>query len=401
MHLIEVTDSKTEKLFISVPKILYKNDPFWVCPLDSSIREQFDPEKNKFFAEGEAKRWVLISETNRPIGRISAFYNTRKARAEKVPSGGAGHFECINDRKAAFLLFDKAAGFLKERGLKAMDAPVNFGENDSNWGLLVEGFCHPGFGMPYNFPYYKNLFEDYGFNIFFRQYSYHLDLTKPFPERFWKIAEWVSKKPDYHFRHFTWKDKQKFIRDVIHIYNNAWSAFKEDFTPLDFATVQAGLKKARPILDPEMIWFAYHKDEPIGFFIMFPDANQILKKLNGRLTPWNLLKFIYYKKIKTITRIRAQVAGIIPKFQNSGIESGIFWHMNKKMKNKEWYKEIELSWVGDFNPRMLALYQNVGGKMAKIHHTYRYMLDPSIPFERFMPEKVKGEKLPEPDREKV
>jgi hypothetical protein len=148
--------------------------------------------------------------------------------------------------------------------------------------------------------------------------------------------------------------------------------------------------KAKPILDPDMIYYAYYKDEPIGFFVMLPDVNQILKKFNGKINIINKIRFLYYKRRKTITRIRAQVAGVIPKFQNSGVESGIFWHMNERMKPKKHYTEIELSWVGDFNPKMIALYEAVGADLAKIHHTYRFMIDENIPFERFMPEKLEA-----------
>jgi len=123
---------------------------------------------------------------------------------------------------------------------------------------------------------------------------------------------------------------------------------------------------------------------------MLPDVNQILKKLNGKTHLLNMLKFLYYKKINSMTRIRAMVAGIIPKFQNAGVESGIFWHMNEKMKFKPHYTEIELSWVGDYNPKMIALYEAVGAQKAKTHYTYRYMIDREIPYERFMPEALES-----------
>jgi len=54
-----------------------------------------------------------------------------------------GFFECTDDRDAAFLLFDTCSAWLKERGMQAMDGPINFGENDVNWGLLVEGSLIP------------------------------------------------------------------------------------------------------------------------------------------------------------------------------------------------------------------------------------------------------------------
>lgn len=393
--ILEVTSRKTEKQFLDVPRVIYKKDPFWVCTPDNDIKKIFNPVKNRNFIGGEAARWVLTDDKGKLIGRIAAFYNMKKAKSEKILTGGAGFFECINDQGSADILFDTAREWLRERGMQAMDAPVNFGENDTNWGLLVDGFTHPGLGMPYHLPYYKELFFNYGFKIFFKQFSFHLDLTKKFPERFWKIAEWVGKKPDFHFRHFTWKESETFIRDATYIYQKAWSVFKDDFTPLDPDLLRESMMSAKPIIDEEMIWFAYHKDEPVSFFIMFPDANQILRKLNGKMHLWNMLRFLYYKKTGAMTRIRAVAAGIIPAFQNSGIESGIFWHLNEKMKNKPRYKEMELSWVGDYNPKMISLYEAVGGVKAKTHLTLRYIIDPSVPFERFMPEKVKVEKLRE------
>ncbi len=386
---ISIVDNRSdEKDFLKVPKVLYKNDPFWICPFDNDLRSKFNKETNPHFQEGDARRWILKDKEGNLIGRIAAFYNKEKANAEKIPAGGAGYFECINNLDAAFLLFDTASDWLKSQGLQAMDAPVNFGENDSNWGLLAEGFTHQAYGMPYNYPYYKELFESYGFKIYFKQFSYHLDLTKKFPERFWKIADWIGKKPGYRFKHFTWKDSGKFIDDLVYIYNVTWSSFKENFTPLKQDELRASMIKAKHVIDPEMIWFAYHNNEPVAFFILLPDINQILRYLNGNLNAFNKLKFLYLQKRKTITRIRAQVAGVVPKFQNSGIESGIFWHMNEKMKNKPQYKEIELSWVGDFNKKMIALYEAVGAEKAKTHHTYRYMIDKTIPFERYQQDSV-------------
>ncbi len=388
MKIQKVTNKTDENVFLKVAKIIYQNNPVWVCPLDEDILKPFDPTFNPHFIGGEAVRWILRDDSGSLIGRIAAFYSREKSEAEKIPSGGAGYFECINDQHAADLLFDTALAWLESKKMKAMDAPVNFGENDSNWGLLVEGFTHPSYGMPYHKPYYRELFENYGFEIYFKQYSYHLDLRKKFPERFWKIAEWIGKKPEFTFKPFNWKESEKFIEDVVVIYNQAWSDFKSNFTPIKPKELRTVLKRAKPILDPDLIWFAYHNNNPIGFFIMFPDVNQVLKKLNGNLNFLNKLKFLYYLKKKTITRIRAQVAGVIPRYQNSGVESGIFWHMNEKMKNKKHFTEIELSWVGDFNPKMIALYEAVGAKKAKTHYTYRYMIDKSVPFERFMPENL-------------
>ena len=182
-----------------------------------------------------------------------------------------------------------------------MDGPINFGENDNNWGLLVDGFMQQGFGMPYNKKYYRSFFENYGFKNYFEQYSYHRDVRDDqneivqFPVRIMKIADWIAKRPGYSFCHFEFREKEKYIKNIVEIYNSTWSTFKEDFTPLDPEFLEESLKKAKVFMDEDIIWFAYFNDRPIAFFILFPDLNQILKYFNGKLNFWNIIRFGYFK----------------------------------------------------------------------------------------------------------
>ncbi len=381
MQIFEVNNKKTRKAFHKVPHIIYSGDSNWACPIEGMVENIFSTEKNPAFKNGKAIRWVLTGEKGQLLGRIAAFINFDKAYTYEQPTGGCGFFECINDHIAANKLFDTARNWLKDNGMEAMDGPINFGENYMNWGLLVEGFMPQGYGMPYNPPYYLELFENYGFKIYFKQYSYHLDYSVPFPERFWKIAEWVANKPGYSFKHFNYKESEKFIKDFCHIYDEAWHSH-EHFKPLDSDDLRDFLKTSKAILDPEMIWFAYHNDDPIALFVMIPDLNQILSKLNGKMNIINILKFYYYKRKKVMTRTRILIMGVVSRFQRSGIESAIFWHQDKLMVNKPQYKEVELSWAGDFNPKIISLYESVGGKQVKTHYTMRYLFDRGKPFHR-------------------
>jgi hypothetical protein len=381
MQLIEVSSSKAQTRFLNIVDTIYKGDPYYVRPLDKEIRAVFDPLQNNFFQHGEAARWILVDGNGKVTGRIAAFINKLKAYTFQQPTGGMGFFECIENEKAAFMLFDQARQWLAARGMMAMDGPINFGENDVNWGLLVEGFTHPGFGMNYNPPYYKKFFEDYGFRFYFEQVSNHLDLTKPFPERFWKIAEWCMRKPELSFRHFTYDLADKFIRDMKEVYDDAWK-FHENFTPMEVTTLRKGLDKARSFVDPELIWFVYYNEEPVAFLIQFPDINQILRHLHGKLHLWNKIRFLWLKYRKTITRTRIVIMGVKPKYQRYGVESGIFWHLNNMMKHKPHITELELSWVGDFNPKMRALHESVGATFAKRHITYRKIFSEDVAFQR-------------------
>ncbi|AHW59188.1 hypothetical protein SAMN05444285_13630 [Draconibacterium orientale] len=378
MQLLEVVDKKTKKQFHQVPHIIYKNDPNWAAPLQGMVEGIFDPKKNKTFRNGKAIRWILLDDSGKLIGRIAAFINFTLAKTYEQPTGGCGFFECIDDEEAANKLFKAAADWNKENGMEAMDGPINFGENYVNWGLLVDGFMPQGFGMPYNPKYYEKLFRGFGFEVYFEQYCFHLDYTVPFPERFWKIAGWVAKKPQYQFKHFDFKQTDKFVKDFCTIYDAAWS-FHEHYKPLDPDDLYDFLTESKAILDPEMIWFAYAEDKPIAMFVMIPDINQILIKLNGKLNLAGILKFFYYKKKKVMNRTRIFLMGVDPKYQRAGIESGIFWHQEQIMKQKSHrhYTEVELSWAGDFNPKIIAIYEATGAKKAKTHYTMRYMFDRS------------------------
>jgi hypothetical protein len=374
MKLIEVNDKKTAKRFLEVARILYKNDPNWICPLDNDTEAIFDPDRNPYFQHGKAIRWILENDKGQLIGRVGAFINFKKASIFKQPTGGMGFFECIDDQKAAFTLFDACQKWNQANGMEAMDGPINFGENDNFWGLLVEGFMPQSYGMNYHPPYYKKLFESYGFHSYFEQVTNHLDMEKPFPERFWKIADWVAKKPGFTYEHFTFSDSEKYIRDLKKVYDEAW-VYHEHFTPLDMEDLRAAIKKAKPIIDEEVIWFVYHEGEPVAFLVMFPDVNQIFRHLNGKLHLLNKLRFLYYKKRKEIRRTRITVMGVVPRFQRYGLESGIFAQLREVFNRRPQYAEVELSWVGDFNPKMRALHEAVGGKFAKRHITYRKLFD--------------------------
>jgi hypothetical protein len=401
VNIVEVTNQVQRKEFLDFAGVIYKNEPNYARPLDAEIEGIFNPEENSFFSHGSAIRWILQDEKGITIGRIAAFINEKKAHTFDQPTGGCGFFECINDKKAAFLLFDTAKNWLSENGMEAMDGPVNFGENDNHWGLLVDGFIPQGYGMPYHQKYYKEFFEEYGFKVFFEQYSYHLDLRKKFPERFWKIAEWIAKKPGFSFEHFRYDNTEKYVQDIISVYNEAWK-FHDNFSPIDPEDIRKIAREGKGVIEEEFIWFAYFEGQPIAFFVAMPDINQILTKMNGNFNLWNKLKFLYYLKRKTITRARISIMGVVPKYQRFGVESAIFWHMDKVMKRKPHYNEMELSWVGDFNPKMISIYESVGGVRMKTHYTYRYLFDRNKPFTRtpIIPlenraDKAKGKKAKE------
>lgn len=369
MTIEEVKSNTQRRQFLDVARLIYQNDTNWVCPLDTDIEGVFDPKKNNFHEHGQIKRWVLKSNKGELIGRIAAFVNDKKAFQFEQPTGGIGFFECINDTKASSLLFDTAKEWLSGAGMAAMDGPINFGENDNFWGLLIEGFTPPSFGMNYHLPYYKNLFEEYGFTKLYEQITNHLEVNKPFPERFSKIAQWVAHKPGYRFEHLQAKNFDRFASDFAEIYNDAWKDF-ENFVPLDKPSILESFNKMKVVMDEKLIWFAYVNDEPASFVVILPDANQMIKSFNGKLGLLEKLKFSY-NKWKGVTRMRAIVMGTKQAFQKHGLESALFVKLKEYVLPLNQYKVLELSWVGDFNDKMLSIHQATGATFGKKHITMR------------------------------
>ena len=372
MEIIEVNSSATRKSFLDLPKKIYKNDPNWVCPLNNDIESVFDPRKNNYHQHGKCMRWILKDKDGRVIGRIAAFINDKKAYLSEQPTGGCGFFECTDNQDAADLLFDTAKAWLSENGMKAMDGPVNFGENDMWWGLLVEGFAVPYYGMNYHPPYYKRLYERYGFEPLYEQISNSIEIYKPFPERFTKIAEWVVKKPGYHFEHLKKNEFPRFAGDFKEIYNDAWKDF-ENFTPITDITIRETFEKIKVIMDEKLIWFAYVNGEPASLVVIVPDTNELISNLNGKLGLWGKLKFLVNKWSHKNKRMRAIIMGTKAKFQKHGLEAAMIIKLKEYVLPLQQYKELELSWVGDFNTKMIALHEATGATFSKKHITYRYI----------------------------
>lgn len=376
MRTQEINDRTTERKFIDLPRALYRNDPHWICPLDNDIAAVFNPSRNSFFRHGQCTRWILLDDRGHTIGRIAAFINSEKAYRNSRPTGGIGFFECIDDKTAAHCLFDTARSWLQDRDMQAMDGPINFGENDKYWGLLVEGFKAPSLGMNYNPSYYIRLLESYGFAPLYDQLTNFLDATRPLPERFTRISDWVMKKPGYSFSHFSIRRKEKFFSDFADIYNDGWSGF-ENFTPLKPDTIRESFRQMQAVMDEKIIWFAYHEGEPAAFVLCLPDVNQILKHIKGRLDLPGRLKFFWYRHTSRVDRIRITVMGCKKKFQRHGLESALIRCLQEEVLPRKTIKGVELAWVGDFNKKMLALHEATGAKKEKVHRTYRYVFNTS------------------------
>lgn len=381
MNITKVVSEKDKKDFIDIGCSIYKDDKNWIRPLDKDINSVFDEKKNKAFRKGEVERWIL-KDNSKVIGRIAAFYSKKNTK-EKIKVGGCGFFECIDNQTAAKTLFDTAKKWLEKKGYDSMDGPINFGERDKWWGCLVEGFdIDPNYLQNYGKPYYKNLFEEYGFQLLFRQLTFLKKVRTPLSDRLSVRAEKALKDPNYNFKTLEKKNIDKYINDFTKIYNEAWSKYP-GVSKLELSQAKLLFSQLKPILDEKILWFAYYNEEPIGFFISIPEMNQIFKHVNGKLDLIGKIKTFYHLKIKkSCKKMVGLVFGIVPKHQGKGVDGALIMASRETIQEKLGYEDLELNWIPDFNKSMIKVAEQVQVKLGKVHHTYRFNFDRSIPVER-------------------
>lgn len=383
-HLREVVNLKDERIFLNMVDNIYRYEKNWVRPLDDEIIKIFNKEKNRRFRTGEAIRWIIFDTEKNPVGRIAAFYDKIGLNDWQQPTGGVGFFESINDQNVANLLFDTAKSWLEKKGLEAMDGPVNFGNRDYFWGCLKAGFHQPIFNMPYNPAYYNELFENYGFRNYFDQFTYRLTLDSALLNPILKLkSQRLKRDQKLRITNYDKNSGDQIASDFSEVFNKAWARFP-GVEPIEVTQAKALFYSLKPILDERLVILAHYDNQPIGFFIMIPDINQLITRNNGKMNWFNKIKLILdLKVLKKCNRVIGLIFAVIPEFQGKGIEAGLAMKFAENTEERHFpYSLLEMNWIGDFNPTMMKLVELIGGEIYKTHVTYRYLFNRTKPFHR-------------------
>ncbi len=375
----EVQNENQKREFLEFPARLYQNDKNYIRPLDKDIEDIFNPEKNKFFKDGLCARFLFRNKKHEIVGKTAVFINQQYK--QKQPTGGLGFFDCINDQQTADFIFDYCRNWLQEHGMEAMDGPINFGERDKFWGLLTEGFIEPLYGMNYNQPYYKTLFENYGFKIYFEQLCFSRPIFGEVSRVFTLMHAKHKRNPAISALPMKKNNLEKFARDFTEVYNKAWAAHGEG-KQMEEAKVLKMFKTMKPIINEHISWFVYEGKKPIAMWMNIPDLNQWFKYLNGKLGLLEKLKFMWVKKFRKNEKMVGLVFGVVPEWQKKGIEGYMIWEGTQHLRKHTDFKVTELQWIGDFNPKMIRIAENLDTTVTRKLATYRYLFDRDTAFER-------------------
>lgn len=384
MRMLEVVSQADRKDFLTFPLSIYQSFPAWIQPLNTDIESVFDPTRNKTFKHGECVRWLLKDASEKTIGRLAAFVNQKTVmKGNDQPTGGVGFFECIENKEAAFFMLNHGKAWLQSKGMEAMDGPINFGDRDKWWGLMVEGFeAEPMYGMSFNPSYYASLLTNYGFENYYNQFYYRKNLLNPLPARFEERYHKFKSKPDYTAVHLDKKHLEKYAQDFVTIYNSAWAQHGEE-KAITLPQIIKLFNSLKAVMDERVIWFAYYKEEPIAMFINIPDVNQYFKYFNGALGLWQKLHLLWMKWRGQNNKLTGLAFGVVPKYQALGIDSFLINSCHILLNEIKLYDEYEMGWAGDWNPKMVNIYKSLDANPSRRMVTFRYIFDAkSHPFER-------------------
>jgi hypothetical protein len=383
MHLQEVEGKELIHQFHLLPFSIYKNDPHWVPHLIQDIEKIFDQQKNKLYKEGAtAIRWILLDDKGEKIGRIAAFINPKDVDTTQFKTGGLGFFECINDQTAANFLFDAGKAWLENQGMEAMDGPINFGDRSQFWGCQVTNWDEPGiYPMNYNPPYYQDLFINYGFGVYFNQHIYWRSLQVKPQAIFYRKYNNLKSDPKFTVSNIRGMNVDEVAENFKTVYNAAWGGHSH-FKPMTTSGSQKVFRAIKQVMDPNTIIFAYYDGAPIGLFLCIPELNQIFKHVNGNLNAIGKIKFLYHKLRRTTTRLVGVVFGVVREWHGKGVEAALVVEGEISINARGNYNDFIITWIGDFNPKMIKVAENLDTQLWRTLQTYRYQFDRSLPFER-------------------
>jgi GNAT superfamily N-acetyltransferase len=350
--------------FIRFPWRVYRDLPHWVPPLLRDVRFKLDRARHPFFEHARMELF-LATRGAEVVGRIAAIVDDRHNEFHHERTGFFGMFECFDDAAVAARLFAAAEGWCREQGMERIRGPVNLSMNDE-CGLLVEGADSPPcVMMPYTPLYYLALCEGAGYAKAKDLYAY-LKAQVGVEERISRLVERIKRKEGLVIRPLDMKRLKDEVAIIKQLYNDAWE-LNWGFVPMTDHEMDLMTKELKPLVEPELVLFAEVDGKPVGVNIVLPDINFVLHKLNGRLGPIGILKFLYYRR--KVRGLRAIVFGLKKEYRRTGIATAMYFEAEQRGARLG-YQWCEMSWNLEDNELINRFDEAIGGKLYKKYRIY-------------------------------
>ncbi len=361
------------KAFVRFPWRVYRGDALWVPPLISDRLEYLDPARGPFYRQADVA--LFTARRGRELrGTIAAFIDRPRVKHMNRQEGGFGFFEVVEDYEAAGRLLDACREWLRARGMTSVRGPTNFGDNDCP-GILIAGTDYPPAMLEAHTPaYYKDFLERYGMTKDHDLYAWRATFDRVgselegAPSDIVHVADSVRGTVQIRsVRLEDWAAEVSTIRDLF----NATIGQIPESVPLGVEEFQRLADQMKPFLDPDLALIAQVAGRPVGFCVMIPDTNRVLRRLNGRLFPFHWLKVKRW--IREIDVVSFKLMGILPEYRRRGIDALLYVAALSKAK-KNGYAWLDGSLTSELNPPINVIARSRGAECYKQYRLYRMEL---------------------------
>jgi hypothetical protein len=377
VEIIEVPlrDRKAIERFIRVPwyihRELYPND-YWVPPLLMDRREYLDPRKNPFFEHAEVALWIA-RQGGRDVGRIAAIEDRDYATFHHEQTGYFGMFEAPDDPEVAHALLARARARLERRKLARMIGPMDFSTNYV-CGVLLDAFDRPpGINMPYNPPWYDALLQGQGLRKAKDLIQWGLELSQPIPPRVVRIARKIRARENAVVRAMSFDEWDVEVGRAMEVYNDAWER-NWGFVPVGEKEFRHIAKDLKLVMHPSLPLVAEVDGKPVAFALIIMNINPVLKKLDGKLLPFGLLRLLWDLKVSPkIDSGRLILMGIREGYRRRGLDSILFVEMAERARALGWWGG-EIGWTLEDNHLVNRAIANFGVSEVAHYRIYEQEL---------------------------
>lgn len=375
VEIIEVNSKELQKKLVDFQFDLYKDCPQWVPPFRSDIFLMMNKEKHPFYDHSESDFFLAIRD-GKVVGRISALVNRPFNEYHNCKEGEFYLFDSIDDQEVANALFDRVFEWARARGLERIIGPKGYGPLDG-YGIQIYGFEHRGMMnmMNYNYPYYQELVENYGFTKevdFVSSYISPREFVLPAKViQAVKLAEKHGKIRVMSFRNT--KEVMAWVYKIKEAYNRAF-VNNWEYYPLTDRELDTVVESALQLLDPKLLKIVLNQeDDIVGFVLPFPDVSVALQKNKGKLGPIEIIRLFH--AIKTTEWLDFNGIGILPEYQGMGGNAIIFNALLGAIRDNPRFVHAELTQVAETAVQMRKDLENLGVRYYKNHRVYQKLID--------------------------
>lgn len=359
--------------FINLPWKIYRDDPNWVPPLKASVRALLDTDRHPFYdgGRGAESELFLARDGGDAVGRVAAIHNHVHNSVHDERVVFFGFFESIDRPDVARELMSAVEAWAGERGAAVVRGPMNPSTN-YECGILVEGFGRPPVVMmTYNPPFYERLIEGAGYRKAKDLLAFISPVHGASLRRLQRLAERTrSRNPGLETRGADLSDFEGEVRLVQTIYNRAWER-NWGFIPMSDREIAWMAGELKPLVQTDLLRFAFLDGEPVGFLLTLPDWNQVLADLDG--SPWRhpvrTLKHLLRSKPETMEGLRLITLGVTAEHRKRGIE-GVLLGEGLQHALEIGYRWCEYSWILEDNELTKRTVRLMDGERYKTYRVY-------------------------------